>query len=870
MISGFENGIAPSPYEGIADMRNMQVVNIPGEASVQFGTTTVTAPPALNAVAFTASDSTDRLTIADASALYRGCAVSVDFSNSIEYLVVAGGGGGGGGATAASLGGGGGGAGGMLTGTLANLAAGTYAVTVGGGGAGGATGNPGVDGSNGSNSSIAALVVATGGGGGGGGDTNPGTGNNGGSGGGGGATSAATSNGGTATVGQGQNGGGGGVGGGGSDNGGGGGGGSSAVGTSTPTGLTGGAGGNGTASSISGSSVTYAGGGGGGSFSGSAGASGGTGGGGNGGGSGGGATNGTANRGGGGGGATGGDGSAAGSGGSGIVILRYLTGTVNATGGTITTSGGYTIHTFTSNDNFVVATSGLSESTVYYVRDISGNTFKLSLAPEGAAINLTSDSVGTLTTYQYGNQRGTGAKAPVAYYLDRQGVWNGVPSTLLTDGSNYAWVVLSSTDGVLDANKLIFLGNIGGIGSDATVETGIVYWNSYILLFGGSGSIDYANVSTLNTSGPATAWSYGWKTVTLSALNGRIPVVSAKEDGNLYFGTSSGVGSIIETPGDSFDPTDATSYTYTSDALSFPESDKITCMAELGNLLILGGRNNFVYTWDKLSPGFNGLLNVPDVFTYAIVALNNNAYMFSGVRGRIYITNGSGVELYKKVPDYVTGTVNPYIIWRDANFNRNQIYFSFSAQNNALTDQGTVSGVWALETETGAMYLLNKTSNSGYTGTTNMALPMPPLTAGGNPPPGAGVMIGWYSGSTYTLDIGTSTPYTNYESYVHTDMIPVGTFLDPFTPSQIEWKTSAPLVSGESVRVSYRTNISDSFTTIGTSSTAGVLSDLYQTNFQKAQWVQFRVETSSTASSPSYTRLTELRIRDFPSGKDSR
>jgi hypothetical protein len=39
----------------------------------------------------------------------------------------------------------------------------------------------------------------------------------------------------------------------------------------------------------------------------------------------------------------------AGAGAAGVVIIRYLTGTMTATGGTITTNGGYTIHTFTSN-----------------------------------------------------------------------------------------------------------------------------------------------------------------------------------------------------------------------------------------------------------------------------------------------------------------------------------------------------------------------------------------------------------------------------------------------------------------------------------------------------------------------------------------
>jgi hypothetical protein len=42
---------------------------------------------------------------------------------------------------------------------------------------------------------------------------------------------------------------------------------------------------------------------------------------------------------------------ASGAGGSGIVIIRYA-GSQSATGGTITSSGGYTIHTFTGDGTF--------------------------------------------------------------------------------------------------------------------------------------------------------------------------------------------------------------------------------------------------------------------------------------------------------------------------------------------------------------------------------------------------------------------------------------------------------------------------------------------------------------------------------------
>jgi hypothetical protein len=255
-------------------------------------------------------------------------------STSVSYLVVAGGGGGG---QTQTEGGGGGGAGGFRTGSALSLTGGSsYTVTVGAGGAKG-TWSPNNNGANGSDSIFSTITSsgggkqATAGGSGGGGisvNANQGAGNT---------PSTSPS--------QGNSGGGGN---GGWFNGGGGGGAGSAGFIST--GSAGGAGGSGSASSISGTSVTYAGGGGGGAYQYNGGA-GGSGGGGNGGTVPGPGQNGGTNLGGGGGGgayqapATQQDG---GNGGSGIVIVSYA-GSVRFTGGTVTTSGGNTIHTFTTS-----------------------------------------------------------------------------------------------------------------------------------------------------------------------------------------------------------------------------------------------------------------------------------------------------------------------------------------------------------------------------------------------------------------------------------------------------------------------------------------------------------------------------------------
>ena len=291
---------------------------------------------------------------------------------SARYLVVAGGAGGG------SDMGGGGGAGGYLAGTGEVLSQNTaYAVVVGAGGTGAPAGISQVRGSSGTNSSVFSYTAI----GGGGGASEYGNNNSpaasGGSGGG--AAGSSSTTGGSGTTGQGYAG----------ANGGGsyypgGGGGAGGVGTNTPAN-----GGPGVQNNILGTSYYWAGGGGGAGYSGPAG-NGGLGGGGGGApsgvgtgvaGTGGlnagtdgevGALNSQTNKRGGRGGTNTGSGGGGGShynvtndggaGGSGIVAIRY-TGGIRATGGTITTSGSDTIHTFYSTGTFQTLQSGLSANT---------------------------------------------------------------------------------------------------------------------------------------------------------------------------------------------------------------------------------------------------------------------------------------------------------------------------------------------------------------------------------------------------------------------------------------------------------------------------------------------------------------------------
>lgn len=253
-------------------------------------------------------------------------------ASTVRALVVAGGGSGGGST------GGGGGAGGVIDTSDISLGVTSYPVIVGTGGTATSQQTPGI---NGTNSSFNNLTAIGGGGGGYSSPTVAGSGQNGGSGGGG-QNYFSIGNPGSGTIGQGNSGG---TYGNGSA---GGGGGAGSGGSISPTLNLGGRGGNGIRSNISGLDVFYGGGGGGGNT--------GVG------GLGGGGTSvsstaggpGLANSGGGGAGGFNYSGGSGGAGGSGVVIIRYPTGSMTATGGTITISGTDTVHMFNASGTFVV------------------------------------------------------------------------------------------------------------------------------------------------------------------------------------------------------------------------------------------------------------------------------------------------------------------------------------------------------------------------------------------------------------------------------------------------------------------------------------------------------------------------------------
>lgn len=537
-------------------------------------------------------------------------------------------------------------------------------------------------------------------------------------------------------------------------------------------------------------------------------------------------------------------------------VLTTVAFTATASNDTLTiasTTGFYTgmaiiINTIAAGAAGLSATAG---SNVYYVKTFTSTTFTVSKNLNVAStLDITTDGNGTLSTAQFGTPfdsvRGINASSVT------QSNGQLVQYTFILDSLGQVWIIGNGSDSPL--NSLQFAGNTNRTTLTTTGSLGICIFKNYLFVFI-ENKIDYIALSDLfGSSGPFGNWHIGWQTTT-GVFSGHKAI--AATDDAMYFCNAHAVGSVLQNAGSTFDPATSSTYTYNASALALPTYDYAKSIAQLGTTLLIGGVQNYVYPWDRISTSFNYPLIVAESYVKNIVSTNSTAYIFAGKRGRIYITNGANIQLYKKFPDQLSNTETPYYNWGDAVYLRNQLYFGISATTNGGSAINNFSGVWAIDLDQDFLYMLNSLSTASYAGSVPVLLPM-----GNVSPLGNALYVGWINGSgTGGVDYGTGSPYTSTQAYIDTDIIPVGTYYKPQTDQQIEYKLAKPLVSGESVTIAWRGNLTDSFTTVFTDSTVGAISGAGKVNFQKQQWVQLRITLTSTATNPSYTRLREVRLR---------
>ncbi len=419
-------------------------------------------------------------------------------------------------------------------------------------------------------------------------------------------------------------------------------------------------------------------------------------------------------------------------------------------------------------------------------------------------------------------------------------------------------------------------------GATATNQ-GLIYW---IPPSGGNGWLfKFRNDSIDYMAGGSGSWTTGWKpsdgssgaTGVIRANTNHYAIVS--QSGTVFFCNGAGVGQFLEAPNQTFDPTNPATYIFnaapntTYDATALPTYDTAQSLAMQGGSLLIGGSLNVIYSWDTLTPNFyDNYIFIGDTFIDRMVTVNTNVYIFAGgtmSRGRIYVCNGSNANLFYKIPDYITGEQDPYFIWGDAMFHRNNLVFGFFMKKNGggfITADNTFRStgmVWAVDL---SVNIYGTPTESNFRSLSAMAAGTTQLRASVLLPalqtsPGFSYIVGvddaqgstsaaiQYSGTT--VGIGSYTVYT--------DLIPVGTLFERRTFTQVEFKLRTGLASGESLDI---LPIVDGIVgaSMGVANTVGQISAVNTVNFEKAQWLQFLVHGIGN-NALSGVRLKEIRIR---------
>jgi hypothetical protein len=119
-----------------------------------------------------------------------------------------------------------------------------------------------------------------------------------------------------------------------------------------------------------------------------------------------------------------------------------------------------------------------------------------------------------------------------------------------------------------------------------------------------------------------------------------------------------------------------------------------------------------------------------------------------------------------------------------------------------------------------------------------------------------------YAATTSSVDYNGDSLWDSNQSLIETDIIPVGTFFNQKTFSSIEFKLDQPMTSGESITIYARQSLSDTYTLVGTTTTAVLSSSVQTINFEKWQWLQLKITTSTDGGSvtSSRVRIREIRI----------
>lgn len=393
----------------------------------------------------------------------------------------------------------------------------------------------------------------------------------------------------------------------------------------------------------------------------------------------------------------------------------------------------------------------------------------------------------------------------------------------------------------------------------------ITHWKGYLLGINGS---------TLRYNSSGTTWANWDGAPTISHSVGNMLFFPSVNDGKLYVVSGNDVDSITEDT--DFNPSSAATFTVTVGAFTLPEGYWALGMAELGAYLIIAAvrttsafsstLKNPVTTyffWDRTKTTADKIIDLPEKEMTNLLGIGGNIFVSGGNNGNIYTISESGIRPYAQIPfDYDNvktiqiGTwAAPSMAWW-----QNMLLVGVTSKDGL-----NPAGIYGIDSGGKISHLF--TPSDGKDGSDKDI-----LIGGIYPYDETTLYFGWENDTdnTYGIDevITSGNRQTSYASYLESQFQRVGIQHSLAHFGDIDIQLARPLQTGEGVRLKFRENINDSWTTIQTRddhnfdfATFGAISQFTMPfNKRNVQNIQFRVELTTGSSSTNTPYLLDVTI----------
>ena len=360
-----------------------------------------------------------------------------------------------------------------------------------------------------------------------------------------------------------------------------------------------------------------------------------------------------------------------------------------------------------------------------------------------------------------------------------------------------------------------------------------------------------------------------WKTIDTDSL--WHPMISSKNDGKIYGGAGQYVFSIEQVAGQTFDPANSATYTFTAQALDLPTGYRIKCIEELGNNLMLGtwqGTNIYdirvadIFPWDRSATSFGQPVVLSEFGVHAMLNIGNSLIVLAGIEGNVFRCDGVNAYTIAKLPQDLSG--GKYQEWYPGSIcsYKNKVFFG-TGQGGTTVNGG--QGIYSLQ-QTAQGNILNLehlnsllTDGSAAPVKISALLPVTKDT----------LLAAFRSDTTYGIDLTTATSYaytTDYSAYFESPLYLVGSLDNKRVFTKIELLLAKELATGEGFRIKYRVNLTDSFTTLTKAdgstlaltfaALGAVHSHKFTADIPACEMIQIRVEFLGTSTTtPQFKAL---------------